>query len=105
LGVPDDTNSSIAFWVGCGYGASDGFVDGMELVVACHLFGDFFAVYFKDDEVVQEVEEAVFFKDAFDDDFEFCGAFGDDGFSINRAPRHEPFPIGGEGADSGFGAV
>jgi hypothetical protein len=28
-------------------------------------FGDFFAVYFKDDEVFYKVEEAVFFKDAF----------------------------------------
>lgn len=52
LGMPDHPGSLVAFDGGGADGGFDGFVDGVVLVVACHFFGEGFAVALEDGEVV-----------------------------------------------------
>jgi hypothetical protein len=56
--------------------ASNGFVDGVVLVVACHLFGDSFAVALEHGEVAHQIEGAIWLKHPFDQHLELVGGAG-----------------------------
>ena len=88
-----------------GAGGTDGFrhgdVDGVELVIARQFFDDgIAAVVFKNDEMPDEVEETALLKYAAQQHFKLRHGGGRDGFTVNRAPRHEAFLVRADGADT-----
>ncbi len=82
----------------------DGGVDGPVLVVLRDPLHQPLRLGREHDERPYEVEEARRLEDAADEDLQ-CGAVGDDLAAVDRLPRCEVLPAGGEGAHRGTAAV
>ena len=87
-------------------GLFHGGLDGVELVIPCHLLGEFPApVVIEYDEVAQDVQEVALLADAFQHHLEL-GEVGSAGFLVlHGLPGLEPLLPGGQGADPGVEAV
>ena len=85
-----------------GHGCSN----GVELVIARHLLDQrTAAVVLEHDEVAQQCQEAAGFTDALDHHLQLRHVRVGQGLARDRAPRLEPFPPGGQGADAGVEPV
>ena len=87
-------------------GLLDRRVDRVVLMVAGHLLDQHaVAGVLEDDEGADEIEEAAPVEDALDDDLELAEPVVGQCRAVDGAPGHEPFAVGGEGADAGMDAV
>ena len=74
--MPNHPGSLIALNRGGAEGGFDGFVDGVVLVVARHLFDQGFAVALENGEVANQIEVALGVEDAFEQHFHGVGGIG-----------------------------
>ena len=78
----------------------------MKLMIARQFFDDAAAaVILEYDEMPDQGKKPALVKHAPQQDFKLWHRGGRDGFAINRAPRHEPFLIGADGANACLQAV
>src|SRR5207302_1694383 len=99
LGVPDNTNPSIAFWRSRTKRVLHSFIDGMKLVISGDLLFYRASGVLKDNEMPDQVEKTLLLEHATNRDFEFQRSLRRDDISRNRAPRHEAFPARRERSD------
>jgi len=62
-------------------------------MVARQLLHDLFAVIFKHDEIANQIKQARFVENAFEQRFQLQRTRRDEVFARDGAPRHEPLPI------------
>ena len=87
-------------------GLLDRRVDRVVLMVAGHLLDEHaVAGVLEDDEGADEIEEAAPVEDPLDHDLELAEPVVGQRRAVDGAPGHEPFAVGGEGADAGMDAV
>ena len=102
LCVPEDAAFSVG--LGGGYGGLDSFFDGEVLVVCCEDFGVVVFGAGVADEVFEDVDEAVFLEDSFEEDVE-GGVTGGFVVAVGGFPFHVPVFVCGDGAGFGGGLV
>ena len=105
LRVPDHPDAAVALDPGRRDGVIHRLVDGVILVIGGDLLGDGCAVGLEDDEIADQVEQALRREDALDQRLKLGLTGRIDDLAIDRAPRLEPLPAAGERAEPRLDAI
>jgi len=91
--MPDHAGAPVSLRAASQHSAFYGLVDCMALVIGGHLLGDLLTIGFEDYEVLYEIEESGFFKNALDQHIQLRLALGRNLLSVYGPPGHEAGPV------------
>ena len=105
LGMPDHADAPVALGARSGDRTLDRVAHGMELVIPGHDLDQTRARVLEHGEVADQGQEPGLLEHPLDDRSELGHPLRSDGGAVHGTPGHEPFEIGGQGAQAGVEAV